>query len=70
MIDFSSPLQGLTNAETRFDSAVQKLASDPDAGGDPSDAVEILMSKNQFEASVKALQATDNMAKATLDILK
>jgi len=69
VIDFSAPLQGLYSAETSFNRTARKVAADPTAAADPNSAIDLLDSKNQFEANLKTAKVGDELTRATLDIL-
>jgi hypothetical protein len=69
VIDCSTPLQGLSAAETGFNRTARKIATDPTAAADPNNAVDLLNSRNQFAANLNTLKVGDEMTKATLDIL-
>ena len=69
MINFSTPLQGLSMAETQLNRVAQRVARDPAAGADPNTAVDTLEAKNQFGANLDTLKVGDEMTQATLNLL-
>jgi flagellar hook protein FlgE len=71
MIDFSAPLAVMERASSQVD----KIATKVSGLGFPGDtvdlssaAVDLLQSKNDFEANTKVLQVEDQMSKSLLDI--
>jgi len=65
-------LGGVQNAAAKFERSAARLAA-----ADPSDtvdlsttAVDLLASRNQFEANIKLMQIADRMYKQTLDVLE
>lgn len=72
MLSFDQPLQGLQRAESRLETAAGRIAnvSDPQDSVDLSaEMVELLASKIDFGASVKAIQTQDEISKSLLDVL-
>jgi flagellar hook protein FlgE len=63
-------LGGLQNAETKFErSAARLTAADPSDTVDLSSAaVDLLSSRNEFEANIKVMQTADRMYKQTLNL--
>jgi hypothetical protein len=71
----STAAQGLGNAEARFTKAAVRI-SNGGSGGGPVDAVDLsaeaadlLTAKDQFLASLEAMQVGQEMTRRTLDIL-
>ncbi len=72
MDPISSAASGLISAANRYDQASINVvqATAPNSTTSPAAAiVDQIGAKTQFQASAKALQATDEMFKSTLDIL-
>ena len=69
VIDFSMPLQGIQTAETTFNRSARKIAADPTAAADPNTAIDVLNSRNQYEANLDTLKVGDEMTQATLNLL-
>jgi len=69
MISFSTSLQGLGAAQTQFETTARKIAKDPAAGADPQNAVDLIQSRNQFEANLNTVKVGKEMTRATLDLL-
>jgi hypothetical protein len=69
VVNFSTPLQGLHAAEASFTGTARKIASDPGAGADPNNAVDVLNARNQYEANLNTLKVGDEMTQKMLDIL-
>ena len=63
-------LAGLSAAQQKFDQAAQRLASTDGSQEDmAADAVDLKSAGIQFQASLKAIHAADQMQKATIDLL-
>lgn len=76
MTALNSALDGMQNAETSFDTAARRISLAPTPDPAPQDsaslsdnAVALVQSKNDFAANVKVAHTTDQMTKATLDML-
>jgi hypothetical protein len=68
MIALNTSLDGMQSAETSFNRTAAKIAN-PVSSGNPTDVVDLLQSRNDFEANLKAAQVSDDMTKSTLDLL-
>ncbi len=69
MISLNTAVDGMQRAEAGFNRAAAKIAR-PGASDSPaSDTVDLLQSKNDFEANLKSAKVSDEMTKATLDLL-
>ena len=73
-----TPLEGMQRAQDSFNSAADRIvrATLPDASGQPPDVVDLstetvnlLQSRNAFEANVTAEHVSDQMAKTLVDLL-
>jgi hypothetical protein len=70
-------LEGLRQAEAKLEKVSSRLAQMPvGLTGEPQDVVDIsaeavamLVAKNSFEANLKSLEAAQELAKSTLDIV-
>ena len=69
MIDFSTPLQGMHVAESRFNRVAQRVAASPEASGDPNTAVDEIEARNQYAANLNTVKVGDEMTQATLSLL-
>jgi hypothetical protein len=71
MIALNTALQGIQSAETGFTSAAARIATAPANPQEnlPTDIVDLMSSRNDFQANLKVVKVTDDMAKATLDLL-
>jgi hypothetical protein len=63
-----SAAQGLQSASNLLNQTAQKVASGPDADGDPSTAVGLIQSKTAFDANLAVLQTVNQTQKRLLDI--
>ena len=76
-MDISSiALQGLEQAQARFDTSARQLASVGSRSGTTTDiadlsaeSVSLLTSKNAYEASLNVLKIADNMQKSLVDLI-
>ena len=72
MIGFDTSLQGLSRSEAQFNNAAQQIAQAPitPQGGDTvslSDAaVQLIASRNNFDANTKAIKIEDQMTQSLL----
>jgi len=73
---FASALQGLNAAETKLDQTASRISragteteAAPDAVDLSTEMVNLLTAKQEYAANLKSLQAGNEMAKHTLDIL-
>ena len=75
MIGFNTSLEGLYRSETQFNQAAQQIAQAPAVpdGGDTvglSDAaVQLIQSKNSFEANTKAIKIENQMTQSLMNIV-
>ena len=76
MPDLSIPLGGMSQAESRVNTAASRLARLGASLSDPQDTVDLsaemialMDSKNNFETNVKVAQTFDQMNRTVLDIL-
>ena len=69
MIDFSTPLQGMTWAESSLNRVAGRVAQDPAEAADPENAVETIQAANQFEANLATWETGDEMTQSTLSLL-
>ena len=70
MISFTPSLDGLQNADVRFESAAKRVAAPTADSTDLSaDAVAMVEAKDSFEANLKSFQVGDQMMKSTINIL-
>jgi len=77
MVALTQALQGISNAETQFNTAASQIARAPLAAlgpGAPADqvdlstaAVALLQSRNSFDANIKVLKTADQMEQKLLD---
>ena len=74
MIDFNIPLQGLSAAMDRVNTAGRQIAQA--AKGDSGDSVDLspaavalLDARNAFAANVKVTKTVDEMARTLIDVL-
>lgn len=75
MVGLSAPLEGLSRAQTSFDSAAAKIAVSLDSPN-PQDQVSLsdqmvalMQSRNDYEANLKSLQTGNQMQKTLLDLI-
>jgi hypothetical protein len=69
MIDFSSPLSGMTQAETSVNQIAAHLAQPPSDSIDLSaELVSMMAARNNFASNATALQTEDQMAQSALSI--
>src|ERR1051326_6939675 len=77
MVGLSAPLEGLSRAQTSFDSAAAKIAQpvSPDAPNQQDEVslsdqmVALMQSRNAYEANLKTLQTGNQMQKTLLDLI-
>jgi len=72
MIDFSTPLAGMERASSNVDKIAAKvggLGFPGDTVDLSSEMVDLLQSKNDFEANANVLRTEDQMTKNVLDVL-
>lgn len=71
MIAFDTALQGMQSAETGVNRAAARIAMAPANPQEnlPTDVVDLMQSRNDFQANLKVAKVTDDMTKATLDLL-
>jgi len=74
MIDFTTPLQGMQDAENRVNAAGRQIVQAAEAdSGDGVDlsaaAVALLQARNAFAANVKVAKAVDEMNRSLIDVL-
>jgi flagellar hook protein FlgE len=75
MIGFNTSLEGLARSEAQFNQAAQQIAQLPATpeGGDTvslSDAaVQLIQSKNNFDANTKAIKIEDQMTQSLMSIV-
>ena len=74
MIDFSTPLQGMQQAETSVNRAASRIAAAPfSPQGDTvdlsSEMVALAQARNDFATNAKVAETEDQMTKSLLNIL-
>jgi flagellar hook protein FlgE len=74
MIGFNTSLEGLARSETQFNQAAQQIAQSSTPQGEDtvslSDAaVQLIESKNNFDANTKALKTEDQMNQYLLNAI-
>lgn len=73
MIDFSTPLAGLNQAESSVNQVAAKVATFGFPQGDSvdlsSEAVSLIQAKNDFAANTKVIQTEDSMTKSLLNLV-
>ena len=73
MIDFSTPLAGLDRASAAVQKVASRVAQAGETGGDSvdfsSDAMGLIVAKQNYESNVKVIQTFDQMNKSLLDLL-
>jgi flagellar hook protein FlgE len=70
MIDFSTPLSGMTRAETTVNQIATRLAQPATDSVDLStEMVSLMSAKNDFATNVKVAQTEDQMTQSALSIL-
>ena len=67
MIALNTALDGMQRAETSFNRAAARIAQPIDNLS--SEVVDLMQSKNDFEANLKVAGVADEMTKSTLDLL-
>ena len=67
MIALNTALDGMQRAETGFNRAAARIAQPIDNLS--SEVVDLMQSKNDFEANLKVAGVADEMTKSTLDLL-
>ena len=67
MISLNTSLEGLQRAETGFNRAAARIAAPADTS--PTDIVDLLQARHDFEANLKAIKIDDEMTRSTLDLL-
>ena len=77
MVGLSGPLEGLSRAQTSFDSAAAKIAQPVSLDSpNPQDQVSLsdqmvalMQSRNDYEANLKSLQTSNQMQRTLLDLI-
>ena len=69
MIGFSTALNGIQSSETNFNQAAARVANPAVSSNLPTDVVELQQAGINYEANLKAVDTTDQMTKAALDLL-
>lgn len=69
MIDFSTPLQGMTMAQDQLHRVAQRVTQDPAEGADPNTAVDTIQAANQYATNLETLKMGNEMTQATLNLL-
>jgi flagellar hook protein FlgE len=70
MIDFSTPLSGMAQAETSVNQIAMRLANPASDTVDLSaEMVGLMQGRNDFATNVKVAQTMDEMTKSTLSLL-
>jgi hypothetical protein len=73
MIDFSTPLAGLNRASSAVDLIASRLAKSPSIGEDTvglsSEAVALLVARQNFESNLSLLKTADRLNQALLNLL-
>jgi flagellar basal body rod protein FlgG len=73
MIDFSAPLSGLDRATSAVDKVASRIARTDETSGDSidlsSEAIALLVARQNFESNIKAVQTADEMSRSVLDLL-
>ena len=70
MIDFSTPLSGMAQAETSVNQIAKRLANPASDTVDLSaEMVGLMQGRNDFATNVKVAQTMDEMTKSTLSLL-
>jgi flagellar hook protein FlgE len=70
MIDFSTPLSGMTQAETTVNLIAKRLAQPATDSVDLStEMVSLMSAKNNFALDTKLVQTEDQMTQSMLSIL-
>jgi flagellar hook-associated protein FlgK len=77
MIDFTTPLQGMRNAEARLDVTASRLARQPfhatQQGSDTvdlsSEMVDLMRERNDFSTNVKVVRTEDQLLRTTLSLI-
>ena len=78
MIDFSTPLQGMHDAESRLNVTASRIAREPFANSQqaPQDTVDLssemvnlLQERGQFETNTKVVHTQDEMLQSTLNLI-
>jgi hypothetical protein len=66
MIDFSTPLSGMTQAADRVNQAATRIGRAPATA---DDVVTVMQSRDDFTANTKVLKVGNEMTRATLDLM-
>jgi flagellar hook protein FlgE len=73
VIDFSTPLAGLDRAAAAVQEVAARVAQAGSSGGDlvelSSDAVALMVARQNFDSHLKVIQTADEMTKSLLNIL-
>ena len=77
MVGLSAPLEGLSRAQSSFDSAAAKIAQPVSLGSpNPQDQVSLsdqmvalMQSRNDYEANLKSLQTGNQMQRTLLNLI-
>jgi hypothetical protein len=70
MIDFSTPLSGMAQAETSVNQIAKRLANPASDTVDLSaEMVGLMQGRNDFATNVKVAQTMDELTKSTLSLL-
>ena len=70
MIDFSSPLSGMTQAETSVNQIATRIASPASDKIDLSaEMVSMMEARNNFAVDAKSIETEDQMTQSALSIL-
>ena len=77
MVGLDGPLQGLTRAQDNFDKAASNVArpltvdaqSPQDLVSLSDSMVALMQARNDYEANLKSLQTSNDMAKKLIDML-
>jgi flagellar basal body rod protein FlgC len=69
MISLNTSIEGMQQAETNFNKAAAKIANPAQSNSQPADTVDLLQAKHDYEANLKAAEVSNDMTKATLDLL-
>ena len=77
MVGLDGPLQGLTRAQQNFDKAASNVArpltvdaqSPQDLVSLSDSMVALMQARNDYEANLKSLQTSNDMAKKLIDML-
>jgi len=69
MIAMNTALEGIQRAETGFNRAAANIATPTPSESMPSDVVDLLQSRNDFEANLRVIEVSDQMTQSTLSLL-